>query len=166
MNYELYPSFYQSYIKRVPEGDALDLLERGKKEVLLSLAMVSEGKASETYAPGKWTIKDLLQHLIDTERIFSFRALAIARGEKQSLLGYDENAYAEAAQANDRRFKELMEEYKRLRESSIDLFKSFSKTMLQQKGRANEQELSAEQIINILIGHELHHLAILNERYL
>jgi uncharacterized damage-inducible protein DinB len=166
MNYEEYPGFYQTYIKRVPQGDPLALLERGKKEVLLTLAMVSEGKASEAYAPGKWTIKDLLQHLIDTERIFSFRALAIARGEKQSLLGYDENAYAEAASANDRKLKELLEEYKRLRESSVDLFKSFNQSMLQQRGRANEQEISVEQILNILIGHELHHLAILNERYL
>ena len=166
MNSETYPEYYQSYIERIPEGDAFSLLEIGLKETLKSLVMVSEERANWAYAEGKWSIKEVLQHIIDTERIYAYRALSFARGESNAIQGYDHNPYAAASGANRRSLKELLEELKRLRASTIDLFKSFSEEMLQAKGNANNLEMTAEQIMYILIGHELHHIWVLEQKYL
>lgn len=166
MDSKAYPEYYQSYIERIPEGDAFSLLELGLKETLKSLVMVSEEKANEAYAEGKWSIKEVIQHIIDTERIYAFRALSFARGENNAIRGYDHNEYAAASNANRRSLKELLEELKRLRASTVDLFKSFSDDMLQAKGNTNDLEMTAEQIMYILIGHELHHVWVLEQKYL
>ena len=166
MDSKNYPIYYQHYIDKVPEGDPFLLLEAGVKETLRTFAMVSEDKANSSYEEGKWSLKDLLQHMIDTERIFSYRALSFSRGESNKLIGYDHNAYAAEAKAISRSLKELLEELKRLRLSTIDLFKSFSPDMLAKKGNANGSDLSVDQILHILIGHEIHHLEIIHKRYL
>lgn len=166
MNADNYPEYFKAYIEKIPEGDPIELLEYGIKETLKSLAMVSEDQAGSSYEEGKWTIKDLVQHMIDSERVFGFRAMSIARGEKGKILGYDHEAYAASASANHRSLKELLEELKRLRSVTVDLFKSFDDEMLQQKGNANGIEISAEQLMYITIGHELHHIHIINSRYL
>ena len=166
MNSENYPDYYKGYIDRIPAGEPNQLLESGLKETLISLAMVSEEKAAESYEEGKWSIKDVLQHIIDTERIFCFRALSIARGEKEGISGYDHNAYAKRGEANQRTLKSLLEEYKRLRASTIDLFKSFSSTAYVEEGSANGLKFTPEQIQYIIIGHELHHINVIQQRYL
>ena len=137
MNTKGYPPYFHSYIEKIPHGEPLKLLEIGAKETLTTLAMVSEEQANSAYEPGKWSIKDLLQHLIDTERIFSYRALAIARGESTKLPGYDHDLYAKEANANHRSLKGLLEEFKQLRVSTIQLFSSFSDQTMQRKGNAN-----------------------------
>lgn len=166
MNPENYPAYFHPYIEKIPEGDPLELLELGIKETIRTLAMVSEEQANQSYEEGKWSIKDLLQHLIDTERIFSYRALAISRGEFIKLPGYDHNVYAKEANANNRSLKGLLEEFKQLRASTIQLFSSFSDQMMQHEGNANDIKIKVEQIQYILIGHELHHVWVLNQKYL
>lgn len=167
MNNPTPPVYYQNYIELVPKGnDPQALFDYALKELFKSLVMVTEDKASKGYAEGKWSIKDIVQHLIDTERIFGFRALSFARGEKTKIFGYDHNQYVDAAMANYRSLKSLMEELKRLRETTKDLFASFSEQALQQKGVANGHELSVEQLRLIIIGHELHHLKVIESKYL
>lgn len=165
MNTEHYPEYYKNYVQNVPEGHPLDLLDYSLKELLSALMMITEDEASKGYAPGKWSIKDILQHLIDTERIFTYRALAFARGEGQALPGYDHDSYANNAMANYRSLKLLLEELKRLRVCTKDLFASFSEEMLQRKGVANGQTVSVEQLQYIIVGHELHHLKVINDKY-
>lgn len=166
MNHNFYPVYYHSYISKVPEGNPMDLFSMSLKELLSSLAMVSDQQANESYAEGKWSIKEILQHLIDTERIFSFRALAFARGDQNEIQGYDHEAYAEKSNANQRTLKSLLEELKELRTSTQTLFQSFSSEMLQQSGIANGQKLKVEQLQYIIIGHEMHHLSIIEQKYL
>ena len=166
MNSESYPTYFHPYISKIPDGDPIQLLEIGIKETLSTLVMVTEEKANFSYAKGKWSIKDIVQHLIDTERIFTYRALAIARGESVELIGYDHEAYVREANADSRSLKTLLEEYKRLRLSTIDLFSSFSKEVFKKRGNANGMEISVEQLQYILIGHELHHLWVIQQKYL
>ena len=160
------PVYYQQYFEKVPKGDPILLLELNLKESIKTLVMVNEEKANWSYVEGKWSIKDIIQHLIDTERIFCFRALSFARGETNELLGYDHNAYVINANAKNRSLKNLLEEFKRLRLSTIDLFNSFSLDMLEKKGQANGNELSVGQIMHIIIGHEIHHMDVIQQKYL
>lgn len=166
INVETFPVYYQSYISKVPDVDPLELLSFVQKESLKTLVMVSEDKGNYRYAEGKWSIKDILQHLIDTERIFCFRALSFARGEQNEIAGYDHNSYVDHGQADLRTVKSLLEEFKRLRQSTIDLFSSLSEEMLQAKGTANGVEFEVNQFIYIILGHEIHHIGVIEERYL
>jgi uncharacterized damage-inducible protein DinB len=161
-----YPFYYHTYIEKIPEGEAAGLLESELKETLRTLAMVSEEEAGKSYAEGKWSIKELVQHLLDTERIFSYRALSFARGQTTPLPGYDHDCYAEEARANRRSLKSMLEEYKRLRLSTIDLFNSLDEKALQRKGTANNNELSVIQIFHVIIGHEIHHREVMQQKYL
>ncbi|MAY83772.1 MAG: damage-inducible protein DinB [Flavobacteriales bacterium] len=165
MDAQHYPVYYQSYIEKVPEGNLVDLLDFSLSESLKTLVMIPESKGDHRYEEGKWSIKDILQHLIDTERIFCFRALAFSRGEQNEIAGYDHDLYVQNANADQRSMKSLLEELRRLRASTIDLFKSLNDEQLKLKGKANGQVLSVEQIGHVIIGHEMHHVAIIEERY-
>ncbi|MDT0293186.1 DinB family protein [Mesonia ostreae] len=118
------------------------------------------------YAEDKWTPKEMLLHLIDSERIFCTRALRFARKDKTLLSGYDHEDFVKESGANTRSLESLLEEYNMQRQSSILLFKSFTKDMLQRKGNANGLEVSVAALGLIISGHELHHVQILKERYL
>lgn len=162
-----YPEYFHAYIEKIPEGrDPFELLTINLKSTIKTLAMVSDDQANNGYAPGKWSIKEMVQHIIDTERIFCFRALAFARGEEVKIPGYDHNQYAENSKANNRTLKSLLEELKLVRASTISLFKSFSEEMLASAGNANGKNMTAEQVLYILIGHELHHVWVLDQKYL
>jgi uncharacterized damage-inducible protein DinB len=167
MNPESYPSYYHNYIEKVPEQvDPQELFEFSLKELFRSLAMCTDEQAEKPYAEGKWSIKDILQHLIDTERIFSFRAIAFARGDENDIQGYDHEAYVRNAQANKRALKSLLEELKQLRASTQFLFGSFTEEMFDRKGKANGQAVSVEQLMYIIVGHEMHHLSVIESKYL
>ena len=167
MKAETFPVYYQNYIELVPqETKVQELFDYSLKELFKSLVMVSEEQANQAYAEGKWSIKDIVQHLIDTERIFCFRALSFARGEQAEIFGYDHNAYVNQAAAKQRSLKGLLEELKQLRVSTKDLFASFDDEMLKRKGKANGHELSVEEIRLIIIGHEMHHLKVIESKYL
>ena len=119
----------------------------------------------KVYAPGKWTIKDLFQHILDTERIFCYRALAISRGEEQKLLSYDEDLYAKNAHATNRNLDEIINELKLVRQTSIALFKSFTPEMLLKTGEGFKGKYSVLAIGFMLPGHQRWHVDVIKERY-
>lgn len=158
--------FYRDYIQSVLDDDYLDLLSKVFADAIAIFNDVSEEKANYAYQKGKWTIKDILQHIIDSERIFSFRMVAISRGEKQAILGYDHNDYVACAKAKNRSFDSLLKEYKNLHQSTNDLIASFSTEMLQMAGNANGSSIKVIDLIYINGGHQKHHINVLKERYL
>ena len=160
------PEFYRNYIQSVLDADYLDLLGNVYDDAIAILDDISEKKANYAYAEGKWSIKDILQHIIDSERIFTYRMVAISRGEKQAISGYDHNDYVDCAKAKNRSFASLLKEYKNLHQSTNDLIASFSNEMLQMTGNANGSDIKVIDLIYINGGHQKHHIKILKERYL
>jgi len=160
-----YAPYYSLYIKNVT-GDVLVQLENQLNETNKLLNSISEEKALYAYAEGKWSIKEVAGHLIDAERIFSYRALAISRGEKQSLPGWDEKIYTGKGDFNKRKLSDIAEELRLLREANLLQFINFSEEMLKQRGVANNSEVTVFALLFIIAGHEAHHLKILRERYL
>lgn len=160
------PEFYHKYIQLVQNDDAVSALENNTAQTLLFLREIPEEKWSYRYAEGKWSIKEMVQHIIDSERIFSYRALCIARGEKASLPGFDENSYAAASEADKRIKEELVEEFETSRKATVLLFRSFSQDHLFRTGTANNKLINVNSIGFITAGHVMHHLNILQERYL
>lgn len=158
--------FYQRYIDAIPEQNLFDAFDAQQQIVDHFFDHISEEKSLFAYAEGKWSIRVMMQHIIDTERIFSYRALAFARGEAQSLPGFDENEYADASDADRRSWAELCQELKMLRVSTMNLFKSFSDEMLTRQGKANGNPMSVRAAAYCIIGHLNHHVGILKERYL
>ncbi|GAB3814667.1 hypothetical protein GCM10028895_07980 [Pontibacter rugosus] len=127
---------------------------------------ISEERAEEAYAVGKWTMKELLQHLIDAERIFGYRALCFSRAEQADLPGWDENRYVYNSLANIRPLVQLLDEYELARRSNLAMFRSFTAEMLSSYGVANGNSMTVRGLIHVLAAHELHHIKILEERYL
>jgi hypothetical protein len=160
-----YPPFYETYIKLVPEENLLSALSYSMQQLKQDLSMIGIEKADFAYADKKWTIKQMLQHAIDTERIFAYRALCISRGEQQSLPGFDENIYAEIANAQNRHLKDLKEEFLTVRLSTIQLFQGFDAEMLKRTGLSNQKLISVIALGFIIIGHWRHHAGILHTRY-
>jgi hypothetical protein len=160
------PGYFQVYIDQVKEKQLTTAFIQQSKEIKLLLPAISEQKSMHCYAAGKWTIKEILQHLIDSERIFTYRAVCIARNETSILPGFDENQYAAASNANNRTWESLSAEFVALRKSTLFLFDSFSAAMLDSKGKAGNNTLSVAELGFILIGHFSHHKRIMEERYL
>jgi len=161
-----YLPYYSNYIKNLGDQDLITGLEYGLVEAFTLFKSIPENKLEFRYAKDKWTIKDIIQHLIDAERIFSYRMLRIARQDRTPLAGFNENEYAKQSQANVRTRQNLIDEYKTLRLSTLLLLKSFSNDILKSKGNVNNGEMSVRAIGFIIIGHEKHHCQIIKERYL
>lgn len=162
-----YPEYYHTYMRQLPEeGDVLFLLEKQALDLRAMLLPLTDEDAQQAYAEGKWTIKELLQHMIDSERVFAYRAMCIARGEAASLPGFDENTYAYNSLANIRFLKDLVEEYDLLRRSNLYMFRSFTLDMLDNSGIANGKPITVRGLIHVTAAHERHHLNILADRYL
>ncbi|MBK7230855.1 MAG: DinB family protein [Saprospiraceae bacterium] len=159
------PEYFDRYILMTDDVSVLDAFKISLEE--LQSAPIEKWKAihDKVYAPNKWTIKDILQHLIDTEWTFSYRALAFARGEKEAR-SYDENQYAEMAHATQRTIENLLEEAIALRKASILLYQSFDEEMLSRKGMGFKGEYSVHAIGYILCGHQRWHFKIIEERYM
>lgn len=160
-----YAPYYDRYISLIND-DVISVLEKQITSTVSLLNSVSEEKADYAYAEGKWTIKEVVGHMIDTERIMAFRALAIARGEKQPIPGFEQDDYVNAANFNRLSIKDLTEEFEAVRKSNIFLFKSFDEIDLNKRGIASGNEITVLALIFIIAGHELHHLKILKEKYL
>ena len=160
------PTFYHNYIALVEEDVLNTAFNRHLKEYSRLLHSIPEDKWSYNYAEGKWTIKEVVQHVIDAERIFNYRALCFARKEAASLPGFDENSYAAHSKANQRSGADLLTELNIVRQSSALLFKSFDEEQLEATGTANNSSIYVKAIGFIIIGHALHHAKILEERYL
>lgn len=163
---EEYPVYYQEYMNNLPEGDIFFLLEKQAADLRYMFKNISDERAEEAYAEGKWTMKELLQHLIDSERIFGYRALCISRGEEADLPGWDEGKYVYNSLANIRPLESLLDEYELTRRSNLVMFRSFTFEMMNNYGFANGREISLRGLIHVIAAHELHHMKILQNRYL
>lgn len=165
-NFQSIPPHYQTYISWVdnlPIKTALDKQFYGLQNLNLE---VLEALGNQTYASGKWTVKEVLQHIIDWERIFCYRALVYARLDSNFPVSHDENLMAANSHANQRTIKQLIEELLIVRSSTISLFNSFTEKDLGQKANHSTNGISVSMIGYIIIGHQIHHLKIIEERYL
>jgi len=160
------PSFHKRYVELVKDYDVLDALKISGRQTIELVRGIKEEKGEHQYAPGKWSIKELLCHMMDTERILAYRALRFARNDKTHVHGFEENDYAPEANARARSISRIADEMERLRLTSLDLFLTFTTEMLNRKGIANSLELSVLHLGYIIAGHESHHRKILVERYL
>lgn len=163
---EEYPSYYHTYIGKVDSDDLIASLENGKDHFIAFMSSVPAAKLDYQYQEGKWTIKEIIIHLMDAERIFVYRALRFSRGDGTNLPGFDENEYVPNSGASERSLQTLLDEYLSLRESTIQFFKNLSPEMAVRTGIANGQEISVRALGYIIPGHEIHHLGVIKERYL
>jgi uncharacterized damage-inducible protein DinB len=161
-----YASFYKNYIALATGNNINDVIVNHNRTISKFYSNLPEEKADYAYAEGKWTIKDLLQHLIDAERIFVYRATRFARKDNQSLLGFEENEYAKNANAASRTLQSLKAELSALRESTNFFLESLNNEQLAQIGTANNNLITVNAIAFIIFGHLLHHKNIIEERYL
>ena len=154
------------YISLVPDdGRILAHLEAGISEVEAFVSTLPPYRLTTPHAPGEWSVQDVLQHVIDNERVFAYRALRIARGDTTPLPGYEQDPFAEAAAANDRPMHDLLEEYRAVRAASITLLRSFTDETLSRAGTASDHPLTVCAAAYIIAGHELYHLRSLRENY-
>ncbi len=161
-----FQKYIQRYLDLIPSENWMDELCDSEKKTLAIYSRLNDETALFKYAENKWSLKEVLQHLIDCERIFQYRALSISRGDTQSLPGFDEELFAKNSNADVRNLEDLLKEYSLVRASSLILFGSFREEILSNKGFANGNEISVETIGKLIIGHNLHHLNIIKERYL
>lgn len=159
------PQFFDQYINQVPEENIFTALEASKKVLdELDIENLKEiGK--KTYAPNKWTVHEIFQHIIDNERIQAYRALRIARKDETVLPGYDENVLAAHSFADDRHLDDIIEELKMVRTSNIALFKSINPVLLTHNGICFKQKISALALGFVIVGHQIHHLQVIKEKY-
>ena len=161
-----YGEYYQSYIDLVKGDDIFRILVEQNMESQNVLNSFSESKGNYRYAEGKWTVKEVIGHMMDVERIFAYRALCIARGETAPLPSMDQNVYVANGNFNKRQLFDLNYEYRLLRESNILLYGGFDKSVLQNRGTASGYEVTVLALMFMTAGHEKHHLNILMERYI
>jgi uncharacterized damage-inducible protein DinB len=160
------PVFYKGYVENVKDMDVLVALTQSSKVALGLFRSIPEDMGEYRYDAGKWSIKELFNHMMDAERIFAYRALRFSRNDKTPLSGFEENDYAPLANAHARTLSQLTDEMERLRASTIDLYASFSPEMLKRGGTANNNRLSVLNLGYVIAGHETHHRKVINERYL
>lgn len=163
---EEYAPYYEKYINYVSEGDILVTLRNQVADTLTLFRGLTDKQAMFAYAPGKWNIKEVFGHVIDGERIFAYRALRIARGDKTPLATFDENAYAQVGGHARRTVADLAGEFEHLRISTLDLLGQFDEEAWLRHGTASGYGVSVHAIAWIIAGHELHHRGIIRERYL
>ena len=161
-----YAPYYEKYIALVPEGDIVATLSRQLDDTLSLLRSLTEAQGDSRYAPGKWSIKELVGHIIDSERIFSYRALRFARNDQTPLPGYEQDDYVRAGNFDNRRLSDLTDEFEQVRRATLSLLRSLDDEAWLRRGAANETEVSVRALAYILAGHETHHMQIVRERYL
>ncbi|WP_118951445.1 DinB family protein [Taibaiella helva] len=160
-----YAPYYSRYIKMVT-GDIFDELKEQPASFAAFVNSIPKEKGDYAYAPGKWTVKEVLGHLLDTERIMAYRALRIARMDDTPLPGFDENAFVVHAHFGDRDIPSLLEELELIRRSNLFLFETFTEEELRRTGTASGHTVSVNALLYIIVGHIKHHRLILEERYL
>lgn len=161
-----YSKFYATYIKALENVELFEELEISLHDFIKFVQNIPMDKFDYSYAEGKWTIKDIIQHIIDTERIFSYRALRISRNDKTPLPGFEENDYVANTNAKSRGIQDLLTELSAVRHSNLLLFKSFSEEQLERIGIASGQEVSVRALGFLIIGHQKHHQKVFADRYL
>jgi uncharacterized damage-inducible protein DinB len=160
-----FPAYYEQYVDLITEDDVMPVLQRQRDELAAVCASLDDDKARYRYEDGKWSIKEVLGHLTDAERIFATRALCIARGEEQPLPGFDENTYVAMALFDERPLSSIVNEWLALRDANMLLFASFGADDRTRLGIANGKPITPYAIMWIVAGHTVHHLTVLRERY-
>ena len=160
-----YAPFYAGYIAKVPDGEVLRFLETQLREVRSLLSTIPEGRGGHRYAEGKWSIKEVIGHMCDAERIFSYRALRIARGDDTPLAGFDENKYVPAGKFDARTMASLVDEVVQVRDATMSLVRTLDAEMGARRGNASGKTVSTRALVYIIAGHMAHHTAVLRERY-
>ena len=161
-----YAPYYQSYVDQVSENDILHLLRAEVDELDVLLGQLPAEKETYAYAEGKWTIREIIGHLIDGERVFGYRALCIARGEKQNLPGFDQDDYMLTAPYKHIELEDLLSELRLVRLSNLAMFRSLDEEAWNRLGSANGNEITVRALAFIMGGHLRHHMNVLRERYL
>lgn len=160
-----YDPFYAIYIDAVPEVDIVSVLDEGVGQTLALLATCSRDHERFRYAPGKWSIREVVGHLADAERMYAYRAVHFARGAGSSLPGMDPGAWVERSNASERALASLAEEFRSVRLATVSLFSSFDPDLWQTTGVASGRTFSIRSLAYIIAGHEIHHRRVLEERY-
>jgi uncharacterized damage-inducible protein DinB len=160
-----YAPFYHAYVSSVPEGDVIELLRADGRELLEAIGRIPEERGGHRYGPEKWTIREVIGHLIDAERIFTYRALRVARGDSTPLASFDENAFVKTAGSNARTLASLARELGTVREATVLLFESLPAEAWGRSGVASGKDVSLRALAYITAGHARHHYRILRERY-
>jgi uncharacterized damage-inducible protein DinB len=160
-----YAPYYETYISLVPGSDVLSVLEAQRVQMVRLFAGRSERDGNFRYAPGKWTVKEVIGHVNDTERIFAYRAVRIARGDQTPLPGFEQDDYVRNGAFGDRSLADLVEEFAAVRSASIAFFRSLNEEAWRRRGVANQKEVTVRALAFITAGHQMHHRGILEERY-
>lgn len=160
-----YATFYQGYVAHVTEDDILPAMRSQIDALDVLLDRVPPERETYAYAEGKWSIRQIIGHLIDGERVFGYRALCIARGETQNLPGFDENAYMPNAPYEHVELEDLLSEFRLVRLSNIAMFRTLDETAWTRTGSANDSPVTVRALAYIMVGHARHHMGVLRERY-
>jgi hypothetical protein len=161
-----YPTYCQGYVSLVPDGDIVGTLGKQLEETLALINGIPEARGDFRYADGKWSIKELIGHVIDSERVFAYRALRFGRGDATPLSGFEQDDFVRGADFNKRTLRDLANEYEHVRRATISLFASLDESAWDRRGAANSNEVSVRGLAFITAGHERHHVEILRTRYL
>ena len=161
-----YNAYYDRYISKVPEGDIAQTLSAQLSATLAFLESIPESRGDYRYAAGKWTVKEVILHVIDAERIFAYRALRIGRGDKTPLASFEQDDYVPMSRASERTVRDLAEELGHVRRASIALFRHLDEEAMSRRGTASNYPVTPRALAYIIAGHERHHVEILREKYL
>ena len=161
-----FQKYIQRYLDQIPSENWMEEMINSGAETIQIFSGLNNERSLFAYAEGKWTLKELLLHLIDTEKIFQYRALRFARKDETELAGFDEDFFVANSFANERTLVSLLEEFRIVRQTSIIFFENLQNTALTNTGKANGNEISVETIGRLIVGHNFHHLKIVEERYL
>jgi uncharacterized damage-inducible protein DinB len=163
---EEFPEYYKSYIDLVENANIIKEMNNQVMDIQALISEIPEEKENYAYAEGKWTIKEILGHIIDSERIFAYRAMRFARRDKTALPGYDENMFAANANFNKQSLYSLAHEFAIVREANLTLFKTFDEETFDLIGNANGKDVSVRAILYMIVGHATHHMNVIKTRYL
>jgi uncharacterized damage-inducible protein DinB len=161
-----YALHYEKYVALVPGGDFLDILLNQQRDLVRLLSPLTEEQAEFRYAPGKWSVKEVLGHISDTERIFAYRLLRIARGDQTPLAGFEQDGYIQNGNFSARKLSDLLHEFSTVREATVSLVRSLDDAAWLRRGTASQREVSVLALAFVIAGHERHHRILFEERYL
>lgn len=161
-----YAEYYHKYVEKVPQGNIVDILDDQLNSIVNFFSHITEEKSKHRYAPGKWSIKEVLGHIMDAERVFAYRALRFSRGDEKPLLSFEENQYIAGSTYDSTPLQLLVEEFSYIRKANIHMFKNFSDEMWMKKGIASNNPVTVRGLAYIIAGHTQHHINIIEERYL
>lgn len=161
-----YAPYYEGYVSLVPESDIVSVFRQQNRQVTEFIKAIPQASAGFRYAPGKWTIREVLGHVADGERVFSYRATCLARGEQSGLPGFDENQYVRTANFDTWSLSDLSAEFDSLRKANVLLLEHLDEEAWQRSGIVNQNHITVPGLAWIMAGHVRHHVNVLNERYL